>query len=192
MRHNALRDTEAKMLKQVCKDVKTEPQLIPTAIEWLKGSTAPNSRPDISARGLWSPCERTFFDVRVTHPTAESHMNKSLEQLYLENEAEKKIKYGERVRNVEKASFTPLVFTTTRGMGPEYTRMNKRLAELICNTTNEKYSHVVRHLRTRLRCALLRTSLIAIMGFRGRSNVEENELEMEEISFNLIPQEKVD
>ena len=192
MRHNALRDTEAKMLKQVCKDVKTEPQLIPTAIEWLKGSTAPNARPDISARGLWSPCERTFFDVRVTHRTAESHMNKSLDQLYLENEAEKKIKYGERVRNVEKASFTPLVFTTTGGMGPECTRMNKRLAELICNKTNEKYSHVVRHLRTRLRFALLRTSLIAIRGFRGRSNVEENELEMEEISFNLIPQAKVD
>ena len=78
-------------------------------------------------------------------------MNKSLDQLYLENEAEKKIKYGERVHNVEKASFTPRVFTTTGGMGPECTRMNKRLAELISNKTNEKYSHVVRHLRTRLR-----------------------------------------
>ena len=55
MRHNALRDTEAKILKQVCNDVKTEPQLIPTAIEWLKGSTAPNARPDLSAHCTMDP-----------------------------------------------------------------------------------------------------------------------------------------
>ena len=43
----------------------------------------------------------------------------------------KKNKYGERVLESEKGSFTPLVFNTSGGMGPECARLNKRLAELI-------------------------------------------------------------
>ena len=37
MRHNALRDTEAKLLSEVCSAVKTEPRLIPTEAEGLRG-----------------------------------------------------------------------------------------------------------------------------------------------------------
>ena len=151
----------------------------------------PGARPDVSARGLWSACERTFFDVMVSHPTADSYMNKSVDQLYSQNESLKKNKYGDRIRNVEKASFTPLVFTTTGGMSPECTRMNKQLAERISNKTKESYSHVVRHIRTRLRFSLLRATLVAIRGVRGRSRGDA-EIELGDISYNLIPQVKAD
>ena len=52
---------------------------------------------DISAQGIWSRCEKTFMDVRVTHPTSQSHMRKSMETLYRENEREKKNLYNDRV-----------------------------------------------------------------------------------------------
>ena len=71
LRHNMLRDTEVKFLSEVCKDVKIEPELIPTSMS-LKGSTADGdgAHPDLSARGVWLPCEKTFFDIMVTHPNA--------------------------------------------------------------------------------------------------------------------------
>ena len=114
-------------------------------------------------------------------------MHKSLPGLYSEGEAEKKRKYNNRIINVEKATFAPLLFLTTGGMGPECTRLNKRLAELTANKTCQSYSLVMKHIRTRLRFALLRATLIAVRGVRGRWR-EEDELNVDEISFNLIPQ----
>ena len=64
-------------------------------------------------------------------------MTKSLDDLYKENENEKKRAYNDRVINVEKSSFTPLVFTTTGGMGPECQKLNKRIAESIALIAQE-------------------------------------------------------
>jgi len=44
---------------------------------------------DIFARGLWNSCEKTFFDIRITHPTSQSYSGKSLADLYQEHEKEK-------------------------------------------------------------------------------------------------------
>jgi hypothetical protein len=118
-------------MEKVCHDVRIEPGLIPTAAEMIQGTAADGARCDVSARGVWSNYEKTFFDIMVTHPNAESHMGKSLDKLYKECERTKKSKYNDRVVNTERASFTPLIFTTTGGMGKECERLNKRLAELI-------------------------------------------------------------
>ena len=189
MRHNALRNIEGELMRNVCKDIKIEPTLIPTQNE-TAGSNVEGARLDISAIGLWSDYERTFFDVRVTHPTAESHMKKSLSYLYKENENQKKNMYNDRIINVEKATFTPLVFTTTGGMGPECSKMNKRLAELISEKKGEKYGQVMQYIRTRLRFALLRCTLVAIRGIRGKRIPKESHID--DISFNLIPEAAVD
>ena len=90
MRHNSLRDVEAKILKEVCNDVKTEPRLIPTNAELLYGNAADEARLDISARGLWSGGEKTMFDVNVTHPTTPSYLNKSMDAIYRDSEYSKK------------------------------------------------------------------------------------------------------
>ena len=80
MRHNILRDIEGRLLSKVCKDVKIEPELMPTNRE-ISGNTAEKAL-DISARGVWAIQEKTFFDIRVTHPNAASNMTKSLEEIY--------------------------------------------------------------------------------------------------------------
>ena len=89
---------------------------------------------------------------------------------------------------IEKATFTPLVFTTSGGMGPECDRLNKRLAELFSLKTGEKYCHVVRHMRTRLRFALLRSGLAAVRGVKGKQPADIES--PREISYNLIPEAK--
>ena len=189
MRHDALKDAEANLLREVCKDVCTEPELLPVVAEnfHTRTNTQPGARLDIAARGVWSTFERSFFDIRVTHPNCPSNVYKTLPQLYKEHETEKKNKYGERVLESEKGSFTPLVFNTSGGMGPECARLNKRLAELIAIKKQERYSLVMSHIRVRLRFALLRSVLIAVRGQRGttKNTYKEN---LYEISFNLIPQ----
>ena len=109
----------------------------------------------------------------------------NVQQIYKKDE-DFKSTYGDRIRNVEKASFTPLIFTTTGGMGPECLRFNKRLAEKLANKQKEKYSHVVRHIRTRIRFALLKATLIAIRGERGPSR--KGVIDLGDVMYNLIPQ----
>ena len=187
MRHNAIRDTEAKLMKEVCKDVVVEPGLIPTVAE-MTDNAVDGARLDVAARGMWSACEKTFYDVVIAYPNAQSHINKPLNKIYKEKEQFKKGKYNDRIINVEKSSFVPLVFTTTGGMGPECERLHKRMAELIAAKRSENYSQVMQHVRCRLRFALLKATLVAIRGVRGSSNKgTAEEEEIGEISYNLIP-----
>ena len=172
----------------VCRDVRKEPELMTTNREDISGNMTENARLDISAIGVWNQYEKAFFDVRISHPNAESHVNKTMQKIYAENERQKKAAYNERVIQCEHATFTPLVFTTTGGMGPECQRLNKQLAELISQKKNERYSDVMMHIRTKLRFALLKATLVALRGVRGRQRLTHlNESSVEDIDFNLIP-----
>ena len=73
-------------------------------------------------------------------------------------------------------------------MGPECHKLNKRIAETIASKQKEEYSQVMKHIRCKLRFALLKATLIAIRGVRGKVGAEEDEIC--DISFNLIPKEQ--
>jgi len=72
MRHNQVRNSEARIIREVCRDVQTEPTLLPINENDYerKVNTADNARLDTTARGLWNSCEETFFDIRITHPSS--------------------------------------------------------------------------------------------------------------------------
>ena len=150
-------------------------------------NTSENARLDVSAIGLWSPFERSFIDVRIFHPNAPSYINKNLNQVYKEHENEKKRAYNDRIINVERGTFTPLVFSTAGGMGKEAEVYHKRLAERIAAKRNETYSQVMNFIRTRIRFALLKCTLISIRGVRGRQEPKRDEVA--DIDFNLIPEQ---
>ena len=186
LRHNSLRDATANILRTICKDVQVEPTLSPTTQELVRGTTSDDgARLDVSVRGLWSPFEKTLIDVRVTHPNAPSNRSKSAVQIYKEHENQKKRLYLDRILQVEKASFTPLVFSTTGGAAPEAKRFIKQVASRIAEKKHEKFSDAISYLRTRLRFTILRATLIAVRGYRGKPCHEH--VNEEDISFNLIP-----
>ena len=187
LRHNRIRDLEASILRDVCKDVKVEPELMPVGSSSITSSNlSEKARLDVSAVGIWSPMERTFLDVRVVHPNSLSYQGKEINKIYEQNEKEKKRTYNQRIIQVEKASFTPLVFTTSGGMGPECTKFHKKIAQLISIKTKEDYSQVMNHLRTRLRFTLLRSTLIALRGERGK--VKKPTGSITELCFNMLPE----
>ena len=65
LRHDSLKRTTARLLEQVCKDVKIEPGLINITTEKLpKGTTtADGAALDVSVRGFWTPLDRAFTDM---------------------------------------------------------------------------------------------------------------------------------
>ena len=189
MRHNNIRDLEATLLRPICKDVKVEPKLMPLGCTGTQSTNATDgARADVSAVGLWGPLERTFVDVCIVHKNSPSYEDSTAAEVYRDNENRKKRAYNDRITHVEKGSFTPLIFSTTGGMGAECTRYHKRVAELIAKKTGDSYADVVNHVRTKVRFALLKSTLIAIRGERGRGRKgSNNPTPIEDLSLNLVP-----
>ncbi len=64
MTHNNTRDTLANLLREVCHNVKVEPQLQKVNEgDCLnpKTITGDQARLDVSARGVWTPFDKTFL-----------------------------------------------------------------------------------------------------------------------------------
>ena len=67
-----------------------------------------DARVDIRAAGFWG-CRhhRSFFNVRVFNDLADSNQSSSLAATFRKHEGVKRRAYEERVREVERGSFTP-------------------------------------------------------------------------------------
>ena len=57
--------------------------------------------------------------MRVFNPLAPSNSSSSISATYKKHEREKKREYSAHVREIEHGSFTPLVLSSTGGMGHE-------------------------------------------------------------------------
>jgi hypothetical protein len=161
----------AQLLTETCSDVAIEPILRPLDGEHFQKKTAiveEEARLDISARGFWHQGERAFFDIRVFYPNASSNLlASSLSTAYRNHECEKKRTYGERVREVEHKSFTPIVLSSTGGMGTEAMTFYKRLASMLADKHNKPYSQIINTIKCRLNFSLSRSAVLCIRGTRS-------------------------
>ena len=131
-----------------------EPPLQALSGEHLTHDTAnreDNARLDVKTRGFRGTSHQcAFFDVRVFDPNPESYHDFEMATCYRRHEGEKRHVYENRVREVEHGSFTPLVFSTSRGMGRAATVAYKRLATLIAAEREQPYRNVMGWLRCHL------------------------------------------
>ena len=83
---------------------------------------------------------------------------------------------------MEKGSFTPIVFSTSGGMGGEAERLVKMLASKMEYHTGQRDSNAVEYIRKRLRFEILKTTVISLRGDRGaRKNIVDiNSLDLNE------------
>lgn len=169
IRHDEVRDLTANMLREVCHDVATEPTLLPLEgenLQYRTANTSPEARVDISARGFWTRGQRAFLDIRIFNPMATCHRGLSLEAAHQRNEQEKTRAYGERILHVDHGSFTPLVFTTSGGMGPKARCFYSRLTDLMSEKKHQPRSQIAAWMRCRLSFSLLRSALLCLRGTR--------------------------
>ena len=167
IRHNEIRDITASLLTEVCNNVATEPALQPLNGESMtarSANTDDGARADIRARNR---SQDAFFDVRVFYPNASSNRSTNATSVYRRHEQAKKREYGQRIREVERGVFTPLVLSTNGGMGREASTFYKRLADLLSQRRQQTYSTVMGWLRCRISFASLRASIMCIRGSRS-------------------------
>ena len=169
-RHNELRDFTATLLTEVCHNVTIEPLLQTIegeTFQYRSANTDSEARLDICARGFWNRGQDAFFDVRVFNPNAPGYRSQDLTQLYQVHEQEKKRAYNQRVLEVENGVFTPLVFSTSSGMGREASEFYKRLADRLSEKRDKPYCMTMGWLRCCLNFALLRSAILCIRGSRS-------------------------
>ena len=169
VRHNEIGDTFANLMSEVCRDVAVEPLLQPLDGETFdRNSTATDdNRLDIKANGLWGTVfERTFFDVKIFNPLAKS-CPKTIRDCYKYHEELKKLKYEQRIRDVEDSTFNHLVFSSTGGADPSASKVMKPLAQRVSEQREEKYSDVMSFIWMKIGFALLKSSILCIRGCRA-------------------------
>ena len=108
--------------------------------------------------------ERAFVDVHVFNPFAPSNAASSLSACYKKHKNIKKRAYGQRIRENEHASFTPVVMSATGGLAHETTYFYIHLASLLPRKWGDEYSVVMGWLRYSLSFSLLRSAIQCIRG----------------------------
>ena len=170
LRHNNIRDLTASLLTEVCSNVSVEPELQELSGETLGRSVNKESgaRADIAVDGFWE-CgrARTFCDIRVFNPFAPSNKKTSIASSYRSQEKEKKRHYNQRITEVEYGSFSPLIFSSTGGMGREATIFYKRLASMLSEKWDQHFSITMGWLRSILSFSLLHSAIQCIRGARS-------------------------
>ncbi len=78
--------------------------------------------------GFGTGCNVHFSTLGFSTPNSPSNRSAPA---YIKHESEKRRVYGQRVRDIEHGSFSPLVFSSTGGMGKEAKIVFKRIASLI-------------------------------------------------------------
>ena len=85
------------------------------------------------------------------------------------------------------------MFSTSGGMGPEANRFLKHVAMKMSRKRNEQYSNVISFLRRRFRFDVLRTSVIALRGYKAGVKpdmVKDLDLNLRKVSYYKKNEEK--
>ena len=79
--------------------------------QYRSANVEDGARLDVSAESFWGRDRRlVYFDIKVFNPLASTHASSPLAQCYRRAELDKKRKYDERICEVERGTFSPLVF----------------------------------------------------------------------------------
>ena len=141
-------------LSMMCKNVRKEPPL----------SATPDSndelRADINMRSFWQIWQRTFVDVMIFYPFAQSYPNWSLAITIKTIKNQKKRKYNKRILDGENGSFTTLLLTTNGGMSNKTKNFYKRQIQLSHEKSDVSYSDTSAWVKRQISFSLLWTSII--------------------------------
>ena len=83
------------------------------------------------------------------------------------HEDEKMRTYGQRIPDIEHGVFTPLVFSTTSGLGRKTQTFYKHLADKLASKHSVDYCTLMGWLRCKISFAILRSAVLCIRGSRS-------------------------
>ena len=137
-----------------------------------------------SRRGFWSRGV-TFTDICVFNPLAPSYKSSSIQSLYKRFDAQRKNKYVERITEIEKGTFTPLVFSTIGGCGKEAQCFIKKLTEKIVIKQNCNISKAANLLKTKLSFCIIRSTVLCLRGSRSIKEQPTLDVEIDSVQARI-------
>ena len=168
-------------MSEVCPNVATEPTLQPVTNECFfhrSANTETGARLDVRAQGFWGAHhQQAYFDVRVFNPLATSNRQTTISTCFRSHDREKRRVYEQRVREVERGSFTPLVFSALGGVSRPTEITYKRLASLLATKKDHHYSIIISFIRCRLSFSLLRSAIMCLRGSRSTAGHPQRDID---------------
>ena len=171
MRHDGPKNLFAKWCGGCFRDIGLEPGLEPLSGEVFESKSAKKedeARSDVRVRGYWGNYRNAFFEFRVFYPHAHSYKSTKPQALYKQIARTRRREYGERVSQCEDADFTPMILSSSGGMGAEMSMAIKHLAKKVSEKQNLAYSRVAGYLRAMFSFEMMRLALICLRGSRSR------------------------
>ena len=153
-------------------DIELEPPLLPIEDEKIDSKRAKlmdGALSDVRVRGFWGNKQNAFFEFRVFSPFASSYSNMTPAECYSRFESTRSAEYEQRINKVDCGNFTPMVMSSSGGMGPRMSMALKQLSARIAEKTNQRLSITFALLRSRFVFCLLRSALICLRGSRSIS-----------------------
>ena len=150
-------------------DVTVEPSLQPLTGEVLNmrpSISGEEARLDMCARGFWgSQFEQTFFDLRVFNHSVLTNRYQRMTAIYRKHEQERCRAYGQRVREIERASFIPLVFAAS---GESWYHLLQVASKISCTEATPPLKYHYSMASRSPSFALLRLAVLYLRGSRAR------------------------
>ena len=125
------------------------------------------ARSDVRVRGFWGNQQNAFLEFRVYYSCAKSYSSLKPAECYNRFESTRSAEYEERINKVDCGSFTPMVLSSSGGMGPRMSMALKHLANITAEKTNQAFSVTFALLRCRFVFCLLRSALVCLRGSRS-------------------------
>ena len=170
-RHNEAQELFAfKCQEAGFKDIELEPPLLPVEDEKIESKRAKlmdGALSDVRVRGFRGNKRNAFFEFRVFNSFAKSYSLLKPAECYERFESTRSAEYEDRINKVDCGSFTPMVMSSSGGMGPRMTMALKHLAERLADKTNQLYSVTFALLRCKFVFCLLRSALVCLRGSRS-------------------------
>ena len=193
MRHDDPKHLFENICKKVFRDVEDEPKLQALTGEKLNkyksANKDQNARSDVRVRSFWTSQQNAFFDFKVVYPFASSYLDKNPAALYEACAQDKVRQYEERINRVEASSFTPMIMSSTGGMGPQMSLAIKHIARCTAEKRKEAYSQTITVIRCRFTFALLRAALVCLRGSRSPTPRFFNTHDVLNTPVDLVAQE---
>ena len=134
----------------------------------FRTKSADGARVGILARGFWTRQQNAFFDVRVTHPRPSLLLGPEVARQLSKHERQKKLQHSDRINQVDRGSFTPLVFATNGRCAPESTIFLKALSTQLHDKSRDvPYADIIRLLRYRISLYLVLWQITCFRGLRA-------------------------
>ena len=134
---------------------------------YKSASVRDDARSDVRVRVFWGNKRNAFFEFRVYYPFASSYLNQKPSKLHRRFENARRREYLQRIQEVDDGDFTPMVVSSSGGMGPQMQIALKFLSRKIADKQNEDYTKVMSVMRCKFSFAMARSALICLRGSRS-------------------------